>query len=269
MGKKKAVDAKNPDSLKEAGNKAFGQRNFEEAVKMYTMAIELAQESPNHIYFANRANAYLEMGQFEDCIADCNQAMTIDPVFPKSYYRKAKAQVNLQKLSDALETLKQGLENAPENHEATTLMAQYSEEIKKVIELPDDSLEKRRFLGLLKEEFKIEKTWKVADGGMPEDGDVIQAHYTGKLEDGTVFDSSYGRGQPIQFPLGDKRLFLGWNKGFKQMRKGEKAILTCPPDHAYGDKEVPGKIPANSTVIFEVELVDFKKMEDCVHPGGG
>jgi tetratricopeptide (TPR) repeat protein len=75
MGKKKAVKTNNPDALKEAGNKAFAQKKYTEAVKQYTMAIEISQETPNHIYFANRANAYLEMGLFEECIADCNQAM--------------------------------------------------------------------------------------------------------------------------------------------------------------------------------------------------
>ena len=93
------------------------------------MAIEISQETPNHIYFANRANAYLEMGLFEECIADCNEAMKIDPMFPKSYYRKAKAQVNLQKLTDAMETLKEGLEKNPENEDFKTMMANTAEEI--------------------------------------------------------------------------------------------------------------------------------------------
>jgi tetratricopeptide (TPR) repeat protein len=76
MGKKKAATKMStPDTLKEAGNKAFANKNFEEAVKQYTMAIEITQEAPNHIYFANRANAELELLLFEECIADCNQAI--------------------------------------------------------------------------------------------------------------------------------------------------------------------------------------------------
>lgn len=55
------------------------------------MAIEITIEKPNHIYFANRANAYLEMGQLEECINDCNQAIQIESTFSKSYYRKARA----------------------------------------------------------------------------------------------------------------------------------------------------------------------------------
>ena len=93
------------------------------------MAIEISEESPNHLYFANRANAYMEMGLFEECIADCNQAMQIDPTFPKSYYRKAKAQVNLNKLTEALETLKEGLEKNPDNEDFKTLMANTVDEI--------------------------------------------------------------------------------------------------------------------------------------------
>ena len=107
------------------------------------------------------------------------------------------------------------------------------------------------------EGFKIEKTHEVAEGEMPTKGAVVKCHYIGKLADGTVFDSSVERGQPIQFPLGDPRLFKGWNEGFQTLRKGEKAILHCPPDYAYGAREVPGKVPANSTVTFEVELLDF------------
>ena len=74
MGKKKQTK-NNPDSLKEAGNKAFMNKNYEEAVKQYTMAIEITLDKPNHIYFANRANAELELMMFEECIADCNQAI--------------------------------------------------------------------------------------------------------------------------------------------------------------------------------------------------
>lgn len=65
MGKKKVINKNNPDAFKEAGNKAFAAKNFDEAIKHYTAAIEI---TPNHIYFANRANAYLEKSEFELCI---------------------------------------------------------------------------------------------------------------------------------------------------------------------------------------------------------
>jgi len=94
MGKKKPVKLDNPDTLKEAGNKAFVRKNYKKAVEQYTMAIEITLEAPNHIYFANRANAELELCLFDDCILDCNQAIQIEPSFIKSYIRKAKALVN-------------------------------------------------------------------------------------------------------------------------------------------------------------------------------
>ena len=72
MGKKKPASKNNPEALKEAGNKAFTNLNYPEAVKQYTLAIEITLEKPNHVYFSNRANAYLEMNMYEECIADCN-----------------------------------------------------------------------------------------------------------------------------------------------------------------------------------------------------
>ena len=79
--------------MKEAGNKAFQAKNYEEAINQYTKAIESTLENPNHIYFANRANAQLELKNYEECINDCNKAIEIDASFIKSYYRKAKALV--------------------------------------------------------------------------------------------------------------------------------------------------------------------------------
>ena len=98
MGKKKAAktNANNPESLKEAGNKAFLAKDYNEAIKLYTQAIELSQAEgpmvpPAHIYFSNRANAYLEIAKFEDSLSDCNESIKIDPTYIKTYFRKAKA----------------------------------------------------------------------------------------------------------------------------------------------------------------------------------
>ena len=128
MGKKKPAKS-NPDSLKEAGNKAFANKNYEEAVKQYTMAIEITLEKPNHIYFANRANAELELMMFEECIADCNQAIQIEPTFIKSYFRKAKALINQQKLVQAMETLKEGKEIDPNSVEIKEMIKEVEIEI--------------------------------------------------------------------------------------------------------------------------------------------
>jgi len=129
MAKKKKVNETNPDALKEAGNKAFMTGNFEEAVRQFTMAIEITLEKPNHIYFANRANCFLELASYEECIVDCNKAIEIERTFSKSYYRKAKALVNQQKLTEAMETLKEGIEADPTNEIIKQFMRDLAEEI--------------------------------------------------------------------------------------------------------------------------------------------
>jgi peptidylprolyl isomerase len=91
-------------------------------------------------------------------------------------------------------------------------------------------------------------------GEMPQVGDGVRVHYTGTLEDGTQFDSSVG-GEPFQFTLGVGDVIAGWDEGIALLKEGSKARLTIPPGLAYGDR-ANGPIPANSTLIFEVELVD-------------
>lgn len=93
-------------------------------------------------------------------------------------------------------------------------------------------------------------------GDKPSAGTLVKAHYTGKLVDGTVFDSSRKRGVPFSFPVGQRRVIPGWDEAFLDMNKGEKRVLVIPPDLAYGSRGV-GPIPPNATLIFEVELVDF------------
>ncbi|MBL7045029.1 MAG: FKBP-type peptidyl-prolyl cis-trans isomerase [Parcubacteria group bacterium] len=85
-------------------------------------------------------------------------------------------------------------------------------------------------------------------------GKVVTVHYTGTLTDGTKFDSSVDRGQPFQFVLGAGQVIQGWEQGFAGMKVGGKRSLMIPANMAYGDRAI-GAIPANSTLLFDVELL--------------
>lgn len=103
------------------------------------------------------------------------------------------------------------------------------------------------------------RTVQPGTGEKPTKGSSVTVHYTGKLTTGKVFDSSVSRGKPFVFNLGKGEVIKGWDEGVAKMRVGEKAIITCPPDYAYGNQPVGGGlIPANSTLLFEVELLSFK-----------
>ena len=90
------VETSNPDELKEMGDKAFRQREFKDAAHYYTMAIEGLQGPPNPDILDDRAHAYLRLRLNEECIADCEQVMLIDPAFEKAYERKARALLALK-----------------------------------------------------------------------------------------------------------------------------------------------------------------------------
>lgn len=94
-------------------------------------------------------------------------------------------------------------------------------------------------------------------GATPKKGDTILAHYTGWLKDGTKFDSSHDRGQPLKFRVGVGMVIQGWDEGLLQMKVGQKAKLHIPSELGYGERGAGNSIPANSDLIFEVELVDI------------
>ena len=99
---------------------------------------------------------------------------------------------------------------------------------------------------------------KIGGGIEAKAGNIVTVNYLGTLLNGTKFDSSYDRGQPFSFLLGGRQVIPGWDEGLIGMKVGGKRKLTIPPALAYGEKEIPGAIPANSTLIFEVELLGIK-----------
>ncbi|WP_109851896.1 peptidylprolyl isomerase [Aquimarina sp. AU58] len=96
------------------------------------------------------------------------------------------------------------------------------------------------------------------DGVKAEKGKTVSVHYKGSLTDGTVFDSSYKRNQPIDFPLGMGQVISGWDEGIALLQVGDKARFVIPPYLGYGDRGAGGVIPPNATLIFDVELVEVK-----------
>lgn len=92
-------------------------------------------------------------------------------------------------------------------------------------------------------------------GEIPKNGDKVNVHYTGFLEDGTKFDSSYDRNKPFSFSLGSGQVIGGWEEGVALLKKGSKALFRIPPGLGYGARKV-GAIPANSILYFEIELLE-------------
>jgi len=96
------------------------------------------------------------------------------------------------------------------------------------------------------------------EGKRPQAGDTVLVHYTGLLANGTAFDSSRERKEPIAFPLGKGAVIKGWDEGIAQLGIGDQALLIIPPHLGYGAKGAGSVIPPNATLIFVVELVDIK-----------
>jgi len=107
------------------------------------------------------------------------------------------------------------------------------------------------------DELKVE-ILNEGQGIAAQNGDHISVHYIGTLEDGTKFDSSIDRGIPFDFVLGAGQVIKGWDLGVLGMKIGEKRRLIIPSDLAYGENGIPGAIPPNATLIFEVELLGIK-----------
>lgn len=97
----------------------------------------------------------------------------------------------------------------------------------------------------------------VGTGANPKATDTVKVHYSGTLENGKEFDSSYKRNAPISFPL--QGVIKAWTEGVQKMKVGGKAILVCPPETAYGSRGAGGVIPPNATLTFVIELLAIEK----------
>ena len=166
-----------------------------------------------------------------------------------------------------LQEVKRGLEDGVMGREPKIDLEEASMRIQELaLERSQKAAEKERAEGevFLSEAASVDGAEKTASGlvfqsieegsgDSPEATDTVVVNYRGSLRDGTVFDSSYERGQPAQISL--SQVVPCWTEGIQMMKIGGKAKLICPPDLAYGDRP-NGPIPASSTLIFEVELLD-------------
>ena len=168
--------------------------------------------------------------------------MRIQDIYPESEYAKHMAEKNKKA---AAEHIAKMIADHPEES------AQAAQDLK-------DYLAKNAILAEPTESGLYYVMTEEGNGEKPEVGQMVKVHYTGTLLDGTKFDSSIDRGEPIQFPLGLGRVIPGWDEGIALMSKGEKGKLYIPYYLAYGDRAAGPQIPAFSNLVFEVELVDFQ-----------
>mmetsp|Transcript_1774 Transcript_1774/g.4193 ORF Transcript_1774/g.4193 Transcript_1774/m.4193 type:complete len:225 (-) Transcript_1774:137-811(-) len=103
-----------------------------------------------------------------------------------------------------------------------------------------------------------------AKGPSPNGWYEITCHYTGTLLDGTKFDSSHDRGKPFKFTIGQGQVIKGWDSGFASMKIGEKAVLICKPDYAYGKAGNTPNIPSDATLKFEVDLLSCEERQGLI-----
>lgn len=170
---------------------------------------------------------------------------------------KPKTDIVLEKVSifskgdeykgyDAAKTFNEGKGKIAENNKA---MAEKAEaDAKKAIEDLKAGMQ-------VTESGLYYKITKKTDGKAPKAGDNVQVHYAGKLTNGTEFDSSFKRNEPLEFPVGTGRVIKGWDEGILLLKEGETATLLIPPAMGYGERGAGGVIPPNAWLIFDVELV--------------
>lgn len=124
--------------------------------------------------------------------------------------------------------------------------------------------QQEEMLGELSQGFEVSESglrYKIiqkGDGAKAEKGNMVSVHYKGMFADGGVFDSSYKRGNPIEFPVGMGRVIAGWDEGIQLLQVGDKARFVIPSHLAYGSQGAGGVIPPNATLVFDVELMGVK-----------
>lgn len=173
-------------------------------------------------------------------------------------------EVNSEDFKDGVKVAFDGGKPAMEPSEAQKLINEYLADLQKKAETAARAAGEK-FLAENKKNEKVQETAsglqyvveKEGTGAQPGATDEVTVHYTGKLLDGTVFDSSVNRGEPATFPL--NRVIKGWTEGVQLMKEGAKYTFFIPSDLAYGAQGVPNAIPPHSTLIFEVELIKVNK----------
>jgi FKBP-type peptidyl-prolyl cis-trans isomerase FkpA len=178
---------------------------------------------------------------------------------------------NLNFTPEELELLKKGLTDSATGKKPEVDMAQFGPKIQAFAEARAKAravAERGKAQGFLDAAAKepgalktpsglVYTTLTEGKGKSPNATDKVKVHYRGTLTDGTEFDSSYKRGEPIEFPLNG--VIPCWTEGVQRMKVGEKAKLVCPSEIAYGERGQPPVIPGGATLVFEVELLDIPK----------
>ncbi|MCM1004943.1 MAG: FKBP-type peptidyl-prolyl cis-trans isomerase [Prevotella sp.] len=171
--------------------------------------------------------------------------------------------INVESFADAVKCVFDRTEPKMPVEEAHKIINEYLQKLQGELEAKAKE-EGKKFLEENKKKAEVKETAsglqyvveKEGTGAQPTATSEVTVHYTGKLLDGTVFDSSLNRGEPATFPL--NRVIPGWTEGVQLMKEGAKYTFFIPSDLAYGAQGVPNAIPPHSTLIFEVELLKVK-----------
>lgn len=180
----------------------------------------------------------------------------------------------LQLTDEELDSLSQGLRDSAKNEKQKVDPMQYQQKIQDIFKdrmakqagdvkkKGQDFLDKFVAEGATKTASGLAyKHVKEGTGPSPKETDTVKVHYHGTLMDGTVFDSSRERGQPVEFPL--NRVIRGWTEGVQLMKVGGTTKFVIPSDLAYGDTGAPPKIKGGDTLVFEVELISISQGQEA------